>query len=66
MNIEYNCFKIQSSFKKDDICYPKKGKCRLVKSIQDNSVFLEIFFKPDKIYFDQNTEEFKNSSYKVC
>jgi hypothetical protein len=61
----FNCSKIQSSFKYDELNFPNSGVCKIIFDEVERS--LEIFFKKkkEKIFFDQNANEVIFFSHKV-
>lgn len=66
MNVEaevkFNCIKIMSSFKKDQLQFPKKGK--VIIDQRTNQLTLEV--KKDKCFFNQQfNDEYQTSSHQV-
>jgi|LakMenE01Jun11ns_1017448.scaffolds.fasta_scaffold9841592_1 hypothetical protein len=61
----FNCSKIQSSFKYDELNFPNSGVCKIIFDEVERS--LEISFKKqkEKIFFDQNANEVLFFSHKV-
>lgn len=55
----FECRKIESTFKNDELNFPRKGKCK----IQDSNLVL-LFIK-DNFNIDQNQNEFKTVSHNV-
>lgn len=60
--VEFNCIKIMSSFKKDQLQFPKKGK--VIIDQRTNQLTLGV--KKDKLFFNQQfNDEYQTSSHQV-
>lgn len=60
--VEFNCIKIMSSFKNDQLQFPKKGK--VILDQRTNQLILRV--KKDKNFFNQQLNyEYQTSSHQV-
>lgn len=57
--MEYTCSKISSSFKKDKLSFPKKGKCKL----EDTKLILIV--KKDKLFYNNIDDENETNFHMV-
>lgn len=62
VEVEFNCIKIMSSFKNDQLEFPKKGK--VILDQRTNQLTLRV--KKDKLFFNQQlNDEYQTSSHQV-
>lgn len=65
MPISFLCSKIESSFKDDNLIFPRKGECILInEKVEDASLVLKIK-KDSRFYDDATTDLFEQHTHKV-
>lgn len=64
MAISFFCSKIISSFKNDNLTFPKKGECILVNENGQNA-HLILKAEKDLAFFDQTNSELERHTHEV-
>ena len=60
----YDCESIFSSFKSDNLIFPRKGKVELVFN-NEKQLFLKLFFKIDTVFYDESNNQIIEKIHKV-
>ena len=63
--MEYQIKKFISTFKQDNMLFPRKAVCRIVVLSKDEAK-LCFSFKPDKIFYNENDQPQETRKYTVC